>query len=150
MIWQTLQNTTEESEKIGIPSQIWELGHCVRVTPRVNSGQDAPFAAWASAGHRGNSHSQAIHQTPPRKQAPPERTNAHAYVHAGPSALPTNTLNCCVCRRCWLRATACTPLIPPIYKRVPKYTQRLIKVGHLLLKRIPVLWDEKVISPSTP
>lgn len=42
------------------------------------------------------------------------------------------------------------PLCPPIYKRAPKYTQPLIKVGHPLLKWIPVIWDEKVISPSTP
>ena len=42
------------------------------------------------------------------------------------------------------------PLIPVVYKRASKYTQRLIKVGHPLLKPISVLWDEKVISPPSP
>lgn len=124
-------------------------GNCVWVVLRVDPGQDVPFTSQTSTGQKGNSRSPAIHQTPAHKQVL-SPTHSHTRSH-------TQSLNSSywytelLCLQALLSlGLACTQLIPPIYKRAPKYTQRLIKVGHPLLKRIPVLWDEKVISPSTP
>lgn len=146
--WQTLQATTVEPREIGILSESWErgeTGNCVWVVLRVDPGQDVLFTSQTSTGQKGNSRSPAIHQTPAHKQV---LSTTRSHTQSLNSSYWYTEL---LCLQALLSlGLACTPLIPPIYKRAPKYTQRLIKVGHPLLKRIPVLWDEKVISPSTP
>lgn len=46
----------------------------------VHSGQDVLLTSWTSTGHRGNSRSLAIHQTPPPKQASPH-TSTQTWMH---------------------------------------------------------------------